>query len=200
MIPQQKYLERKRQEYLEEHGEYPDCACGCGEKVTIGSNGKPNLYAGKGHNSKANSDALSQANSSRWTAENTIPKQDLFAALDKLRKQKGWTWKQVAAESGHSYRTFMNIKYDARCGVVSKDWATKLIQRLGGVGTEPTKHEKRTAEEHVKQVDRAITGIGMDPKKPKMKDPTFTWNRAARERYVRDNPDYKPDRTVGDWY
>ncbi len=185
MTPQQKYLERKREEYLAEHGEYPDCGCGCGEKVTIGSNGKPNQYAGRGHNSTANSEALSTANSSRWTAENTIPKQDLFDALDRLRRQKGWTWKQVAAESGQSYRTFMNMKYDSRSGVVSREWATKLLLRLRGEATEPTKHELRTAGEHVKQVDRAIVGIGMDQKKMKMKDPTFAWNAAARQRHTK---------------
>lgn len=181
MTPQDRYVVKQIQEWLLEHGSLPECACGCGEWVKFGNDGKPRKYSGRGHRERSEGHRQAVASRNRDRAD-TIPKEQFYSALDGLRVQKGWTWKQVAGLSGMSYKTFMNVKYDKRRSTVGKVWATDVLKRLAGLGTAPTRHEAGTAGAHVARVDRTISAIGVDPDKRKVYTDSFVDYKSMRSR------------------
>lgn len=175
----------------------PACACGCGEPSRMGTKGYQK-YLNKTHAQWGNLENL-RSNTSNPLPDG-IPIESFRAAIHKIKTDRGWSLRECAKRGGQQPGWLHTYMYDRRYKTIGREVATAFLRRLAGECTIATTYEQRTAPAKMEKTAKAIKGIGMDQKKPKMKDPTFLWNRAARERYVRDNPDYKPNRKVGDWY
>jgi hypothetical protein len=116
-------------EYLTVHGTLPACACGCGEPVEFGDN-YPNRY--RYHHNPPAADALII----EYSGER-VPIDRARPALERLRRQHGWTISQMAALGGMPRGTLWAILrkpgYADRFGV-DADLLRSLLRRLAGLG------------------------------------------------------------------
>lgn len=131
------------QEYLQLHGSFPLCACGCGLEVSIDRDGRPGRVHGT---HRANS--FEKAVAAR--VEGNIPIDKFRAAVHKIRGEKGWTLKQTAEKGGLSYNQMSNIMYSTRRKSVSKEWATPFFRRLAGLPAPLTAFQQARIDREIK--------------------------------------------------
>jgi hypothetical protein len=157
------WTERKRAQWLAEHGETPFCQCGCGERVKLDANGRPRKYAGKNHHMRTRQahERLSarslEFHEQRRERDGSIPIEKFRAACKQLKEDKGWSWKKLATEGGINPNYMRALMHDKRLKSVSREWATNFFRRTAGLAAPPSKYQlKRLA-----RVGRAEREIGV---------------------------------------
>lgn len=124
----------------------PACACGCGEPVPFGrAKWKPNLYVNQAHINYAQwgkmADRSKKGVETRYAK--AIPASQFRAALRRIKKERGYTWEQIADITGlqlGQISCWMNSKKVTR---ISEKSATHVFRRLAGLATPPTRYEQR---------------------------------------------------------
>lgn len=142
------YAERNRQAYLEEHGGAPLCECGCGREVRFDSKGRPNRYIQ--HHQPVNWTVIHR----RREIEGFVPIDKFRGAVQKLRRDRGWTVSELAERGGLSYSHMHALLYDKRKNAVyglDKGWVRDFLLRLAGAGAPPTTYQLK---QHAKSEER----------------------------------------------
>lgn len=144
------YRKRKIQEYLDEHGTTPLCACGCGEHVKFNNQGKPRKFAGQNHHmdTAAMSQKMSEIHAERAAKEDRIPIDVFRDAVRQVKEQKGWSWVQMAEAGGWSVNHLKSTVFDQRAKNVGRQLGEDFFNRIAGRPAPPSNHMlKQAADE-----------------------------------------------------
>jgi AraC-like DNA-binding protein len=131
--------EKRIAEYLDEHGTPPCCACGCGQHVNFNDKGRPNEFL-NGHH------LPDEAPLRDWMEERyRIPKQRVVDALQKIRKERGWTVQELADRAGVSRTHLQDILYSKEKGKIGMDpvLIENMFRRIQGMPAPASKYQIR---------------------------------------------------------
>lgn len=154
------YILKRTAEYIREHGSMPLCECGCGETVRMNSRGVPNRFAGVNHQSRVNDmSALSRRGKEAAAREKgDIPIEKFREVVTRLKRERGYTWAELAEVAGVSVKTLRSAVYVPNKKYVTRGWATSFFQRASGMAAEPTEGYRR----HVDEVEQRISEAERD--------------------------------------
>lgn len=134
-----RFREKNIADYLAEHEAPPLCVCGCGQHVRFNDKGRPNRYV-NGHHLGDETPLMA------WMEERyRIPKQRVVEALQKIRKERRWTVKELARRAGISQTHMTDILYAKDKGKIGMDpvFVENMFRRIQGMAAPPSKHMLR---------------------------------------------------------
>lgn len=140
-----RWMEKKRREYIEQHGRLPECECGCGETVNLSSRGVPNRFAGPNHQSRVLDMARlsTEGKESRARDRGDIPVEKFRDVVCRLKEQRDMTWAELADMAGVSVKTLRSAVYHPDKKYVTRGWATAFFRRASGEAERPSDAYRR---------------------------------------------------------
>lgn len=131
-----------RERRIAEYGPPPECECGCGQPVGFNRYGKPNRFAPR-HVVMPDGARDIQFGGER------VPTAKAAAALEKLRREHGWSIQEMADRGGVNRTTLWSImrdpNYAARYGV-DADMLRRMLIKLSGRLVSVSAEERRMTE------------------------------------------------------
>lgn len=159
----------------------PVCRCGCGEPVRFNANSGMTQYVNRAHQ-------LWDKNYSEMAvlgpaAKDSIPIEEFRRAVRNLKERKGLTYAELAEQGGQQPGWLSTYMYDKRYKSIGREAATSFFRRLAGLPEGASQYQGRLSKDYEVRVQRAITGIGMDPAKPKMNTQGIGWIARDRKKF-----------------
>lgn len=127
----------------------PPCACGCGEPVRMNEKG-PGKYVNRQH-------VLWGRDSARNAIGDDVIEVKVFReACEKIRKDKGWSIRELANRGGWHKGHLSQYLYDYRVGpnpkVMKRELAVSFLRRCAGLAEPPTAKMVREEMERQKKL------------------------------------------------
>ena len=144
--------DKKKREYLEEHGQTPLCLCGCGEHVGFNDKGRVNRYI-NGHQVVAIPGHIND----RFDMRERIPIERVREALQRIRNERGWSVAELAERAGLSLTHMQGILYDKRKWNkygIDRTLVEQMFRRIQGLPTVPSSYMLKQYTRTIQRLNR----------------------------------------------
>ena len=144
--------EKKKREYLEEHGTTPLCLCGCEQHVGFNDKGRVNRYI-NGHQV---ADMPGHIND-RFDMRERIPIERVREALQRIRKEREWTVDELAEHAGLARSHMQGILYDKRkwsAYGIDRTLVEQMFRRIQGLPTVPSSYMLKQYTRTIQRLNR----------------------------------------------
>lgn len=156
----ERFLERAKVRWVEQYGVIPLCACGCGETVGFNSRGVPNRFVAASHSTRkgdvVHSVVMQQVHEVRRQKDGSIPIDKFWVACEKIKADKGWSWRELSVAGGLHPRHLIGMRSDNRLKSVSRDWGVDFFRRVAGMSASPSVYQRTVLLKRAKVVDREV--------------------------------------------
>jgi transcriptional regulator with XRE-family HTH domain len=172
------YRAKKIKRWHEENGpDMPTCACGCGEELVFDSKGVLHRYKFNHHGRSDEyrvfaSMFMTQFHRDKIGTDDFIEIGHFRTVCRKIKKDKGWTWAEMAHAGGLSFEHLNQLMTQKKALTVRHETAVNFLRRIVGLPAPPSTFLQRERKKD------KIADAGMD---------TEDWTGEEEERYREKN-------------